>query len=712
MRPMLTTPAYGGDWSPEQWDSATIDADITLMKEAGVNLVSLGIFSWAFLEPSEGSYDFDWLEDIITRLHAAGIATDLATGTASPPAWMAATYPHSLPVDARGVRLGFGSRQQYCPSSAVFRGAAQRLTRAIAQRFADHPGVVMWHVSNEYGCHVSECFCHECVEAFRTWLRDTYASIDALNAAWGTAFWSQRYTAFDQVGAPGAMPTFHNPAHALDWRRFSNDNLLSLMIAERDIIRQYSSAPVTTNFMGDFPRLDYQKWAGEVDIISDDSYPDPADPAAAHSVAWAGDIMRGLANGSSWLLMEQSPSAVQWRQRNSPKRPGQYLLWTLGRMAHGADGILQFQWRQSLRGSETFHAAMVPHSGKDSRTWGEVVRTGEVLSRLAPVMDAPYRADVAVVMDWQSMWAFNAAIGPVEGTHFERPRAWHRSLWEAGIAVDVVGDHADLSAYRVIIVAEHFIDSPDLTRRLQAAVEAGAQVLIEGPTAVVDRNLGAVPDGYLGSARQLLGVRVIEHAALTGAVESFSAASNGRGDAVNRLSRAVGTPAACEWIGVEAHADALRRATDRLGTPAPDLRAGQWAEEIAPAAHSWHDSGVEVVATFDGRGGGADLANMAAITRRSYAGGGNAWYVACDLDALSRRALLDVVGAYGRVRPVVDGLPDGVEAQRRGNFLFLLNHSDRAVELTGIVGRDLVDGAQCHGHVMLAPRCGMVVDQR
>lgn len=711
----LTSPAYGGDYNPEQWDEVTFAEDLELMVEAGVNLVSLGIFSWARLEPREGTYDLDWLAEIVDRLHDAGIAVDLATATASPPAWMATDHPESLPVNADGVRLGFGSRQQYCPSSAVYRERSAALVRVLAERLGDHPGVVMWHIGNEYGCHVAECFCPACALAFRGWLAGRYGDVEHLNAAWGTDFWSQRYTSLEQVGSPAAMPTFRNPAQLLDWRRFSDHQLRSLMEAEARVLRETTNRPVTTNFMGDFPATDYWRWAAGLDIISDDSYPDPLDAAAAHEVAWAGDLMRGLAQGRPWILMEQAPGAVQWRARNSPKRPGQLLLWSLARVAHGADGVLQFQWRQSRQGAETFHSGMVPHAGRSSRTWDEVVATGRALGRLGPVLGQPVRAEAAVVLDWESQWAMSSAIGPVEpGERFKAARAWHRSLWEAGIATDVVSVGAELDPYRLIIVPEVFIDYPELARHLEQAATGGAQVVVVGPTGVVDAGGGAVLGGYLGSLRPLLGVRVTDHAALSGPVGQEDSGGS-REALVNRLSRAVGTPAAETWAGLEAVGEPLRRVLNQMGSPAPDLRTGGWAEEVridqgpgeAEAAQGWEPA--EVVAAFDGRGGGADLAGLPAITRRPATGSGAAWYVAGDLDAVSRSALLRLVCAHARLYPVMDGLPDGVEAQRRGEVLFLLNHGDRAAEVTGVVGTDLLSGEACTGHVVVAPRSALVV---
>ena len=715
--------AYGGDWNPEQWDRETNLRDIERMVEAGVTLISLGIFSWASLEPEEGHYDLDWLADLIDRLHDAGISVDLANGTASPPAWMAQRYPQTLPVDARGVTLGFGSRQQYNPSSALFSQKACALTEAMARRFGDHPGVVMWHISNEYGCHTWESFDEESARAFRQWLLERYGTLEAINQAWGTAFWSQTYTDIEQIQPPRAMPTFHNPSQMLDWRRFSDWALRNLMIRERDVIRRYSDRPITTNFMGTFPLLDYRKWAPLCDIIADDSYPDPADPQAAHEIAWQGDVMRGLGNGAPWLLMEQSPGAVQWRSQNSPKRPGQFLLWTIARLAHGADGILQFQWRQSARGSETFHAGMVPHSGEDSSIWTDVVSTGQALKSLAPITGTRMSSRAAVVIDWESEWARHYAIGPISSENpadswgnFAPAKSWHQSLWEAGIATDVVGVDNDFSSYDLIILPAVFIDYPQMTHALRTAAERGAHIVITAPSGVVDSQLGAILGGYLGSLASLAGVKVVEHTTLTG--PSQGRTYDARESSAYRISGAVETPAALNWCGIDTDNEALKRTIELVGDAAKDLRSGRWAEKIVPTGeHQWRglgegnsSAGVECVAYFDGRGGGADLAGACALSRNQV-GQGSVWYAATDFDALSRSVLVRMWASYARILPVFPDLPRGVEAQEREGFLFLLNHSDRAVELSGIVGKDLLSGSECTGHVVLAPRSALVVER-
>lgn len=737
-----TSPAYGGDYNPEQWDAATFDLDLELMVEQGVNLVSLGIFSWARLEPTEGTYDLDWIATLIDRLYAKGISTDLATGTASPPVWMAETYPESLPVNANGVRLGFGSRQQYCPSSPIYREKSASLAGALAERFGAHPAVKLWHINNEYGCHISECYCDTCRVAFQGWLSERYGTIEELNQAWGTDFWSQRYAAFEQINVPKAMPTFRNPGQMLDWKRFSNHQILGCMLGELNAIREHSALPITTNFMGAFAPLDYREWAQHLDLITDDHYPDPADPAAGADIAWQADVMRGLAKGAPWLLMEQTTGAVQWRPRNSPKRPGQYAMWSMQRMAHGADGILQFQWRQSKGGSETFHAGMVPHAGKASRTWHDSVWLGQALKRLAPVLGARSEASVAVVIDWESEWARSVSVGPSDhGTPFEGAKAWHRTLWEQGIATDVLGPDDELDGYKVLIVPELFIDRPSVAKAAECITAAGGHVIVTAGTSVVNETMGAQLGGYLGSFKELLGVQVADHALLTGPV--FGPGENRlatteettRANTVNRMSRAVGVPAAHTWLGLEATTPALERALGAAGAEGLDLRGGMWAEHVIAAipadllerydgdlpegivAKGFAVPGkigeADVIASFDGRGGSVDLAGMPAITRRTIVGEGGtkggAWYVATDLDAPSRAALWTMVSMYARITPVIAGLPDGVEAQKRGEFTFLLNHSDKSVQLGGIVGIDLISGQSCTGHVMIAPRSSMVV---
>ena len=316
---------FGGDYNPEQWPREVWREDIGSMRRAGVTFVSLGIFAWSWLEPADGSYDFEWLDEAMGLLADADIAVDLATATASPPMWLAQAHPEIAPIDHDGQRLWPGSRQAWCPSSATFTAYATRLTEAMARRYHDHPALAMWHISNEYGCHNTPCFCDTCATGFRDWLRERYGTLDDLNQAWGTAFWSQRYTDWSQPLPPRRTPTFPNPGQTLDYRRYQSDALLRQFLAERAVLLEHSpGVPITTNFMTmrHFSHLDYHRWAAHltepVDRISTDHYVVDLleDPWAEQ--AFCGDLTRGIAGGGPWLLMEHSTSAVNWQPVTRP----------------------------------------------------------------------------------------------------------------------------------------------------------------------------------------------------------------------------------------------------------------------------------------------------------------------------------------------------------------------------------------------------------
>jgi beta-galactosidase len=656
---------YGGDYNPEQWPEPVWQEDARLMREAGVTLVTVGVFAWAHLEPAEGRYDFDWLDRVLDLLHAHGVAVDLATATASPPPWFPHTYPRSLPVDAHGHRLSYGSRQAYCPSSPEYRAAAVRLAGALAQRYADHPALALWHVGNEYGCHVSRCYCETSAEAFREWLGRRYkGDLDALNAAWGTAFWSQRYTDWAQVIPPRATPSFGNPTQALDFERFSSDELLDCFRAERDVLRRYTpDTPVTTNFMaGMFAQLDYWAWARELDVVSTDHYLLGEDPENHIHQAFANDLTRSLAGGRPWLLMEHSTSAVNWQPRNLAKTGGQLRRSALAHVARGSDSVMYFQWRQSVAGAEKFHSAMVPHAGTGTRVWREVTALGAELAALAEVAGSVVeRPAAAILLDYASLWAARLPARPsVDMDELAAIRQWHSALWRAGITVDFVHPEADLSRYRLLLAPSLYLLSDAGVANLESYVDDGGALAVGPFSGVVDDSDHVRP----GRLRALLGVWTEEY----------------------------------------------------LPLPA----GGTIELDDGSAGHIWSelvhlDGGVAEVryAATPPRGyPDAPLAGAPAVVRGR---AGSTWYLTTRLtgDDLDRW-LAGVTDAAGVAPGIVHGaLPSTVDSVRRVHddgraYHFLINHGADEV-VVAASGTSLVDGAVHTGPVRVPGRGAVVL---
>ncbi|WEH17749.1 beta-galactosidase [Streptomyces sp. VNUA24] len=625
--------AYGGDYNPEQWPEEVWAEDVRLMREAGVNMVSVNIFAWALIEPREGEYDFSRLDRILALLHENGIAADLATPTAAPPAWFFVKHPEALPVDKDGRTLSYGSRQTFCPSSPAYREAALRIARVLGERYADHPAVVMWHIHNEYGCHNGECHCDTSAAAFRVWLREKYEDdLAALNHAWGTTFWSQWYYDWDEIIPPRPTGAVPNPTHQLDWRRFCSDALLSLYKAEREVLLEAAPAtPATTNFMVmfNFDRLDYWRWAPELDIVSNDHYLRSTDPESEIDIALSGDLVRSLGGGSPWLLMEHSTGAVNWQPVNRAKTAGELRRNALSHVARGADGIAYFQWRAAKAGAEQWHSAMLPHAGTDSQIWRDVVRLGADLRALAEVRGSEGVAEVAVVWDWSAWWAVELPSQPSGELRFQDlVRAWYEPLWRAGVAVDFVRPDADLSSYKLVLAPSLYLVDDAGAANLTGFAEAGGTLAVGFHSGAVDENCHVRLGGYPGAFRDALGVRTDELFPLLPG-ESVGLSDGGT--------------------------------------------AGLWSERVALA-------GAEAVTSYTS----GPLTGVPAVTRHTH-GTGTAWYVATRPDPTTLASLLARIAedaGVASVRPT----PEGVEAAlRRGpdaDYLFLINHGGTDAEVT------------------------------
>ena len=655
--------AYGSDYNPEQWPESTWAEDVQLMAEAGVNLVTVGVFSWARLQPAPGELNAGWLDKVLDLLAGAGIRVDLATATASPPPWLVAAHPEILPVTADGTRLAAGARQHYCPSAPAFRAAAADLAERMALRYGEHPAVAMWHVGNEYGCHVPACYCECSAEAFRDWLRVRYGGLDRLNEAWGGAVWSQDYTSWEQIAPPRTAPTFTNPAQQLDFARFSSDELLACYRAERAVLTAHSPGkPVTTNFMGLFRPVDQFRWSAELDVVSVDSYPDPADPEAHLASAMVCDMTRSVGGGRPWLLMEQTPSAVNWRAVNVPKAPGQYRALSLQAVARGADAVLSFQWRAAATGAEKFHSGMLPHAGTGSRVWREVVRLGTDLRRLGPVAGHPVRAGAALLLDWESWWALELDSHPSSRLRLAGLLGeFYRPLFEAGVSADFAHPESDLSGYRLVVVPALYLVSDAGAENVRRYVEGGGTALITFFSGIVDPCDRVRLGGYPAPWCELLGLRVEE---LTPLAEGVTVLLEGDGVAAGGGVAAAG----------------------RLWQDVIDLR------------------GAAPLLTF----GEGRLAGVAAATGHDY-GQGRAFYLGTLPDRATLGGLVRRVCGQAGIE-LNAGLPRGVEAVRRGEYLFLISHLDRPVQVEiGTRCLDRLTSAVVGPRAVLAPRDVLVL---
>jgi len=653
--------AFGGDYNPEQWDRTVWAEDVALMREAGVNLVTLGVFAWASLEPEPGTFTFGWLDEVMDLLHAGGISVDLATPTAAPPAWLAYDHPATLPVAEDGHVFGFGNRLQFDPTSAVYRDRAAAITRALAERYSAHPALAMWHIGNEYG---PVAYTPSSAAAFRAWLRRKYGDLAALNDAWYTRFWSQRYTSWDQVCPPELPRSWSNPARRLDFTRFTSDALLECYIAERDIVRGYrDDIPVVTNYMRFYQRADYWRWAREQDAVALDVYPDPGQDDSRIAASLNFDLMRSL-RGEPWLLMEQAASAVsQWRV-NHPKPPGRMRLGSYQAIAHGADSVLFFQWRASRGGHERFHSAMLPHSGTAARTWHEVAELGNELPRIAASAGSRSDARIALYFDWDAWWGLTETHG-LPRNDFDYPglvTEHYRPLLLAQHAVDLVGAESDLRRYRLVVVPNAYLVGMSFTRALDDFARAGGTVVCSFFSGVVDENNQVRQPAYPGAFRELIGAYIDEY-----------------------------------WPARDGEQFTVRFADGTTGT------ADWWQESIHPET-------AQVTARF----ASGDLAGRPAVLVNPR-GAGRVVYIGTRLGRPQLASVLLGAAAEAAVSPVVAGAPEFVEAARRATdraeYLFLLNHSPAEPATVPVApgGTDLITGNQVVGPVTLSPLAVAVV---
>jgi beta-galactosidase len=660
---------FGVDYYPEHWPEERWPEDARMMAEAGVNVVRLAEFAWSFLEPSPGRFDFDWLDRALDILQAHGIRVVLGTPTASPPPWVMAMLPDAYRVLASGQRQTYGNRREYCPTHSGYRELGRIITQAMAGHYAQHPAVIGWQIDNEFGAH---CYCALCQEAFQAWLERKYGRLDALNAAWGTAFWSHVYVDWSQIPVPLESGGVPNPGLALDYRRFVSDTYVGFQEEQVKILRQTCPGHfVTHNLMGfRYDGIDYFDLAKTLDMITWDNYPRTAwrrDPHVNPSVIALGhDTMRGLKGQSFWVMEQQSGSGG-WQEVGVVPRPGEMRLWTYQSIAHGADGILYFRWRTARFGTEQHWHGVLDHHGQPRRRYEELQATGEELKRVGDALrGAQSRARVAMLLSYDSRFAFQAQPNHSGFSYGDLFGSYYTALHRRNVEVDVVPPEADLSRYRLVLVPALYVVSRDAAENLRRYVETGGILLVTARSGVKDEANATVNAPLPGLLADLCGVQVDEYDAL--------------------------------------HFD--------VKVPLALALPGSAAEVPVLHAHLWCDILTPTTAQTLARYGGEYYAGRAAITLNRF-DQGQAIYVGTLGDEELIDAVVDWAVDAASVEPVLT-TPDGVEAVERWKedrrLLFLLNHADApcGVALPGRM-TDLLTDQVLEGNVTLAPKAVMIL---
>lgn len=647
---MMSTPLFGVDYYPEHWDRARWPIDASLMQQAGITTVRLAEFAWSRLEPREGSFDFAWLDEAIEILVAHGMQIILGTPTAAPPPWLIQAHPEILPVNEHGQQAGFGLRRHYCPTQPSFLSATRRIVEAMATHYQAHPAVFAWQIDNELGdiANGIRCHCASCRSAFQHWLQQRYESLERLNTCWGTVFWSQEYTAWEQIPTPLRNVRAHNPTLSLDFARFTSEMWVRYQHLQACILREKCPQHrLTHNCMGLFPYIDYAALAQDLDAVAWDNY--PRMPAAwspfggnwnAAHVAMTHDLMRGLKKRPFWV-MEQQAGPSGWGTLSPTPLPGEIRLWSLQSVARGAEAIIYFRWRTARVGIEQYWHGILPHHGGPGRRYEEVCQTGEAFHRLRDVIPAALPTSVAILRSYETLWAFEAQPTADALSYDNQIARYYRALWQRNVPVDLVTEDHIWEAYQLIIAPCLFVLREDIAARLQRWVKAGGTLVVTFRSAVKDTYNQVVDAPLPGALRDLAGVQVADYTALL---------------PTNTATPAENTP------GLELDRDGIVQV----------VGAEVWMDELAV-------DGAEVLARY--RGGPFDGA--AAITLK-HSGAGKVIYVGTSLSAAGQDLLTSKVLAEAGLPPGIPS-PENVEIIRRVHnehaYWFILNHNATPCEI-------------------------------
>jgi len=661
---------FGADYYPEHWPQERWSEDARLMKEAGLNVVRVGEFAWAQLEPVEGRYDFGWLDKAIDTLAEAGIKAVIGTPTATPPAWLISKYPEILPVDENGQQKGFGSRCHYCANSPVYQEYTDKIVKALATHYRDNPHVAGWQTDNEFGCHsTTRCHCPGCQKAFRQWLKDKYGDLDTLNEAWGTAFWSQVYTDWEQISTPrrtvaryGSGMQAHNPGLILDFYRFSSDS--NVLYQRRQVRILRSICPdkfITHNLMGLFNEIDYYDLAADLDFISWDNYPGQISTSAVVRPAMAHDVMRSMKNTTYWV-MEQQSGPGGWDVISPTPRPGDLRLWTYQSLAHGADAIVYFRWRTCRSGTEQYWHGILNHDGIPRRRYLEVQKTGQELQRIGDeIAGSRYQAGVGMLWSYESNWSLQIQPAAPGLSYTRIASSLYRAFHRQHIPVDFVPETADLSSYRLMVApALHIVDE-ETAGRLRDFAAGGGILVTTFRSGVRDRTNKITDQPLPGLLAELAGVTCVDYTSVPGD----------------------------QKLPVSLNANLFA---------STEASCGLWCDilEVNP--------GVEVLASFTSDW----FAGKPAVTGNSF-GSGKAYYVASELDARTLEQMARFWARQAGIDPLLPEPIESVEVTRRSkgdmSYWFLLNYGEDPVDVPlPEPGTDLISGREVAGLIHLGSK--------
>lgn len=514
---------HGGDYNPDQWlDYPDIlKDDLRLMKLANVNTMTVGIFAWSALEPTEGNYNFEWLDKIIDDVYNQGGRVILATPSGARPAWLSEKYPEVLRTNDRREKMLHGGRHNHCFSSPIYREKTQKMNYKLAERYGNHPALIMWHVSNEYS---GDCHCELCQENFRDWLKNKYKTIENVNKAWWGPFWSHTYTDWSQIESPSSIG--ENAVHGLnlDWKRFVTDQTIDFYENEAKPLRELTpNVPITTNFMADtddlipFQSLNYEKFSKHVDILSWDCYPAwhndwETTKDLATKVGFINDLYRSLKQ-QPFLIMECTPSGVNWHNVNKAKRPGMHTLASMQLLAHGSDSVLYFQWRKSRGSSEKFHGAVVDHdNSEENRVFKEVSQVGEILDKIKEIKGSMKQSKVAIIYDWENDWALKDAqgFGKESRRYPQTLQSHYKYFWDKNISVDVVTPQQDLSKYSLVVAPMMYMMTEETMDRFRDYVKNGGVLVGSYLSGLVNETDLTYLGGWPKTLQEIYGIDVKE----------------------------------------------------------------------------------------------------------------------------------------------------------------------------------------------------------